>query len=124
MDIGRAVKWIVILGIVYFALTVGLPWIKNQGSSSSTGSTDNNCVRSADQASNTWGGGLARFVNPPYDTMAWGSFRGSVESKMRSAEVACDCSENTCEKARAAMSELRNVVTDVDNAIRSGSSLP
>ena len=127
MDFGGIVKWVVILVLIYLVWTVGLPWIQKQkgpAPSSSQSNSDGSCVNFAERASETWGGGIGRFVNPPYDTMAWDSFRGNVESRIRSAESACDCSTSSCDRARDAMRDLRAVVNDVDEAMRSNSSLP
>jgi hypothetical protein len=124
---GNIVKWIVILVVIYFVWSVGLPWIQKQKPSESTttaSGTDNSCVSFAERASETWGGGIGRFVNPPHDTMAWDSFRGNVESRIRNAESSCDCSTSSCDKAREAMRDLRAVVSDVDAALRSNSGLP
>ena len=127
MDFGRIIKWIIILAVIYFAWTVGLPWIQKQkasGATSSSSDSDGSCVSFAAKASETWGGGIGRFVNPPYDTMAWDSFRGNVESRIRTAESSCDCSTSSCDKARDAMRDLRAVVSDVDAAMRNNSSVP
>lgn len=127
MDFGAIVKWLVILVLIYLVWTVGLPWIQNQRTSSSStseSSSDGSCVNFAERASETWGGGIGRFVNPPYDTMAWDSFRGNVESRIRTAESACDCSTSSCDRARDAMRDLRAVVGDVDAAMRNSSSMP
>jgi hypothetical protein len=127
MDFGGIVKWVVILVLIYLVWTVGLPWIQKQkgpAPASSQSNSDGSCVNFAERASETWGGGIGRFVNPPYDTMAWDSFRGNVESRIRSAESACDCSTSSCDRARDAMRDLRAVVNDVDEAMRSNSSMP
>lgn len=130
MDLGRIVKWIVILGLVYFAWNVAIPWIQNQGSKgsksskSSQSSSDNSCVQSAARASETWGDGIGRFVNPPHDTMAWDTFRGKVETRIRAAESECGCATSSCDKARGAMRDLRGLVTDLDSALRSSSGPP
>ena len=123
---GNIIKWIVILVAIYFVWSVGLPWIQKQKpSASTTGSdTDSSCVSFAARASDTWGGGIGRFVNPPYDTMAWDTFRGNVEGRIRTAESSCGCSTSSCDKAREAMRDLRAVVSDVDAALRSNSGPP
>ena len=123
---GNIIKWIVILVAIYFVWSVGLPWIQKQKpSASTTGSdTDSSCVSFAARASETWGGGIGRFVNPPYDTMAWDTFRGNVEGRIRTAESSCACSTSSCDKAREAMRDLRAVVSDVDAALRSNSGPP
>ncbi|MDP9193951.1 MAG: hypothetical protein M3P06_19835 [Acidobacteriota bacterium] len=128
MDIGRLVKWIVIIGIAFFAWKVVVPWVKAQktgGSSTSISAGavgDDSCVGQAERASEAWGSGLARFVNPPYDLAAWSEFRTNVETQISEAESTCSCATESCDKVRGAMSDLRSLVSDLDNAIRNGSS--
>jgi len=80
------------------------------------------CINAADAASSTWGSGIARFVNPPYDLEAWASFKRDVDSKISAADAECSCGEESCVKVKSAMSDLRSLVSDLDNAIRSGGS--
>jgi hypothetical protein len=127
MDIGKLVKWIVILGIVFFAWKVLLPWFKNQQlggkpASISTASGDDSCAGLAERASESWGSGIAQFANPPYDLMAWSNYRSAVESKISAAEARCTCANESCAKVREAMRDLRSLIADMDSAMRNGSS--
>jgi hypothetical protein len=128
MDIGRLVKWIVIIGIAFFAWKFGVPWIKGQklgGSSTSISNSavgDDSCAGLAERASETWGSGLAQFANPPYDLGAWSSFRERVDAKIAAAESKCTCAAESCVKVRGAMGDLRSLVSDLDSTIRNGSS--
>jgi hypothetical protein len=127
MDIGRLIKWIVIIAIAYFAWTVVVPWVKNQGpvgraASISTATGDDSCVGEAERASETWGSGLSQFANPPYDLNAWSSFRSRVETQIGRAESKCGCANESCAKVRSAMGDLRSLVSDLDNTIRNGTS--
>ncbi len=127
MDFGRLLKWLVIVAIAFIAWKVVVPWIKAQKLggepvSVSGGKGDDSCVAAAEQASETWGSGLVRFVNPPYDLAAWSSFRGNVDSQIAAAESKCGCATESCGKVRGAMSDLRGLVSDMDGAIRGGSS--
>jgi len=130
MDFSKIVKWIVVIAIAVFVWKVGLPWAKAQNfggkSASATGSSggDSSCVRTAQQASERWGSGLGRFVNPPYDTGAWSSFKSDVESKIGEAESQCGCALESCQKVRVAMTELRTLVSEMDSSIRSGGAPP
>lgn len=131
MDFGRVIKWAVILGLVVAVWKVGVPWVKRQsfgGSAASVSgggaSGDPVCVRAAERASEVWGSGLGRFVNPPYDLAAWSSFRGDVDARIQDAESQCSCAEESCRKARSAMSDLRMLVSEMDTAIRTGGSPP
>ncbi|HSY49643.1 MAG TPA: hypothetical protein VLC46_12580 [Thermoanaerobaculia bacterium] len=126
MDANRLIKWVVIIMLAVVVWKYGIPWAKQQlkGHSSSVASSDNSCVTAAQRASETWGSGLHRFANPPYDIGAWSSFHDDVAGKISSAESECRGPEQSCEAARTAMSELRNLVGDLDTAIRNGSPPP
>ena len=126
MDFGRIGKIVVLVAIVFIAWKYVVPWMKQQGGGVSETTTPasnggGSCVQSAQHASETWGGGLHQFANPPYDLNAWSSFRGNVESEISSAERDCACTGESCEKAREAMRDLRALVSDVDSTIRNGS---
>jgi hypothetical protein len=128
MDASRLVKWIVILAIVFVAWKYGLPWIKRQTShtptSAASATADDSCISVAERASQAWGSGIGRFVNPPYDIDAWATFSGNVKSNIASAESACNCSAESCIKTRDAMHDLRNLVNDLDSSIRGGGPPP
>ncbi|HEX2835608.1 MAG TPA: hypothetical protein VHW00_21525 [Thermoanaerobaculia bacterium] len=132
MDFNRIIKAVVVLGLVLFVWKAGLPWLKKQNfggstaSSSATGRSgaESSCIRSAENASGAWGNGIGRFVNPPYDTSAWASFRSDVESKIGNAESACSCTQESCEKVRTSMRELRGLISEIDGAIRGNGSFP
>jgi hypothetical protein len=127
MDLGRIVKWLVILGLIFVAWKVVVPWVKKQGLPSAAGAAteaDTPCVRAAAEASERWGSGLARFANPNPDATQWQTFRGMVEGRIGSAESACSCETASCAKARDAMRDLRGVVSDMDNALRANTGPP
>lgn len=126
MDANRLVKWVIIIVLVIFAWKYAIPWAKQQiqGHSASTVTASNSCTTAAQKASETWGSGLSHFVNPPYDLAAWSSFQSDVESKISSAESECRAASQSCETARSAMTDLRGLVSEMDSAIRNGSSPP
>lgn len=130
MDAARFVKGIVAVVVVFAIWKYGIPYLKEHSGSSTTTSTisgggsDHSCVRAAERASETWGSGLRQFVNPPYDMGSWSSFRSDVDSKVSIAEGACTCSAESCAKTRDAMRDLRGLVSEMDTAIRNGSSPP
>jgi len=126
----KRVSRLVIVVLIVLAINKwGKPWYRQHYGSGAAASTtgaqkpvENECVQSAQAASEAWGSGLKSFVNPPYDLNAWSSFRGDVESKITTAERGCTCADPSCEKVRDAMRDLRSLVSDLDNAIRSGGS--
>ena len=123
MDVGRIVKIVVVIAVIFAIWKYGVPWIQRQGSvgTSKTASSDNSCISSAQRASEKWGSGLGQFVNPPYDLDAWSTFRGNVESSISAAESDCGCAAESCTKAREAMRDLRSLVADLDSTLRNGS---
>jgi hypothetical protein len=120
------------VGIVAIALIYkNLPWLKEQfgkrsssSSSSSSSSVEDSCVSGAESASEVWGSGIGKFANPPYDMAAWDDFRSNVESKARRAEEKCLCSSQSCTTAKSALSDLRSLVNEMDQSLRSGSPPP
>jgi hypothetical protein len=129
MDIGRLLKWAVIIAVVVIVWKVVLPKLNGQKtdagtSSSSPSAPGNDCLKRAEAASEVWGRSLGRFANPPYDISAWSSFRGQVDEKIEAAMSDCNCSGESCQKATAAMRDLRSLVSEMDSAIRGGSAPP
>ena len=125
MDTGKLIKWVIILALLVFGVKVLGPKIKARldakpASESVDSRADDSCVGRATSASNRWGNGLGRFVNPPYDIEAWSSFKSDVDQQISEAEGACSCEEESCIKARGAMSDLRSLVSDMDSSVRSG----
>jgi hypothetical protein len=82
------------------------------------------CASAAAAAADTWGSGVGRFANPPYDTGAWDDFRSRVEEQARRAQEKCLCADTACTTAKNAMSDLRSLVAAMDTALRSGSPPP
>ena len=82
------------------------------------------CASAAAAASDTWGSGVGRFANPPYDTSAWDDFRSRVEEQARRAQEKCLCADTACTTAKNAMSDLGSLVAEMDTALRSGSPPP
>lgn len=129
MDFGKLLKWAVIIAILFFGWKTFGPAIREKiGSSKSSSSAESNaagsCADGAARASEAWGSGLGRFVNPPYDLEAWGSFRGDVEAKIAKAQAECGCASESCAKAKNALGDLRTLIAELDSSIRSGMPPP
>ena len=129
MDLSRFLKGFVAIVLIFVIWKYVIPWIKGEAdsfgrSSNAVGSASASspCISSSERASSAWGGGLGRYVNPPYDLGAWSSFKSDVDSKISQAESDCSCTEDSCRKARSAMGDLRGLVSDLDTAIRGGTS--
>lgn len=126
MDANRLIKWVVILALIFVAWKYAVPWAKKQvqGHTAQTVTADNACIAAAQRASETWGSGLHKFVNPPYDLGEWARFRSDVESKIAAANAACRESSQSSDMARDAMRDLQTLVASLDNSITSGSPPP
>lgn len=124
----RFVKLAVVVAILFFAWKVVLPRITGNSPSTSSptraSGAGDSCIGDAEAASETWGSGLARFANPPYDVGAWSSFRNDVEAKIAKAENECSCAAESCITARGAMRDLHGLVSELDASIRNGSAPP
>lgn len=127
--IAGIVKILVVLVIVYFAVTEGWPWLRDElrlgGGDAETsggepgGSGDGgHCVALASRASEALGGEIRRFRQPPYDLDAWGAAVAAVEERTYEADVACSCPLESCQTAAAALVELRDLTGAVDSVIR------
>jgi hypothetical protein len=120
------VKLIILAVVVYAGYKYGLPWAKEKnlipsgGSKTSQASKNEGCLGLALNAGDVWSGGIARFMNPPVDASAWSSFRSDVNGAISSARNGCGCPEESCRKAKEAMSDLSSLVNDMDAAVRSG----
>jgi len=126
MDANRLIKWVIVIALIFFAWKYALPWAKKQvqGHTAETVTADNSCIAAAQRASETWGSGLHKFVNPPYDLGEWGRFRNDVEAKISVANAACRESSRSSDMARDAMRDLQTLVANLDSAISSGSPPP
>jgi hypothetical protein len=129
----RIIVWALLIAGVIAARRVVQPWLQQKFGASkaaasagtSTASPDSgSCARAAEAASEAWGRGLGRFVNPPHDLTAWAAFRNEVEGHIATAESICTCADAACESVRGAMRDLRALVADLDRAIQSGGAPP
>ena len=116
-----------LLIVIVLAVVVWKWWQKSHsgGTAAPAGATPSQeCAAAAAAAGETWGSGVGRFANPPYDTAAWDDFRSRVEQQARRAQEKCLCGEPACNTAKGAMSDLRSLVSEMDQSLRSGSPPP
>ena len=119
----RFVKLLIVVAIIFVVWKYVLPKFTQHDVKAGAGQ-DQSCAQTARRASEEWGSGVGRFVNPPYDLDAWSSFRSGVEKRISDAESECTCAEEKCRKVRDAMHDLRSLVSDLDASIRNGSAPP
>jgi hypothetical protein len=121
----KALVQIIILVIIAF---VAWKWWQrsHQGvpAAAAGASPAQQCAAAAAAAGETWGSGVGRFANPPYDAAAWDEFRSRVDSQARHAQEACLCGDAACSTAKNAMADLRGLVSEMDSALRNGSPPP
>jgi len=121
----KALVQILILFLIVFAAWKW--WERHHSTSTATSASSSpaqECAAAAAAAGETWGSGVGRFANPPYDTAAWDEFRTRVDQQARRAQEKCLCGDNACNTAKSAMSDLRGLVSEMDSALRSGSPPP
>ena len=130
MEVFRTiVKWLLLIVVIIVVWKYVVPWLEKEtgGGKTSTATSGSSgassCVASAERASAEFGGGLGRFVNPPYDVEAWSSFRTTVDSRLNVADEACGCANESCEKVRGALRDLRGLISELDNSIRGGTHI-
>lgn len=121
-------KLAIAVAVVVVIWKKGIPWWNehraSEASSISNTSPNNACVDAAAQADDTWGSGVGRFANPPYDLAGWDEFRSHVEQQARRAEEKCLCADSSCTTAKQAMGDLRSLILEMDQSLRSGSPPP
>ena len=115
-----------LLVVIVLAFVIFKWWKSHQGAPTAAAgaSPAQQCAAAATAAGDTWGSGVGRFANPPYDTAAWDDFRSRVEREAREAQEKCLCGDAACNTAKGAMSDLRSLVNEMDTALRSGSPPP
>jgi len=122
------VKLAIAVAVVILIWKKGVPWwYARQASKAeavSASSPNDACVEAAAAADDAWGSGVGRFANPPYDLAGWDQFRSNIEQQARRAEEKCLCADSSCTTAKQAMSDLRSLILEMDQSLRSGSPPP
>jgi hypothetical protein len=129
MDLSRIIKWLLVVIVAFIAWKYLSPkFLKKETTPAATEGAgtfvNSSCIGAADKASSTWGSGIGRFVNPPYDMDAWSIFRSDVDSKIANAQGQCACVAESCHKIQSALHDLSSLANDLDSALRSGSPPP
>ena len=125
--LSKLVSFAVVMAIIYFALTRGLPWIREQiaPTARSYQATDGDttdpawsCIESVAQANDSLGQLVRRFSTGPTDVDEWSTASWDVEAEIRDAEMTCSCPAEACSKAAEAASELRTMFSQFDATAR------
>ena len=124
---GQLLSLAVVIVVVYFMYTQALPWIEERfdeptsGASAESGPSlgGSGCVDAAEGASQTLSGELVRFSRPPIDPDTWAMSYQTIARAISTAEVDCSgCFSASCRSAQSALSEMRGLAQQFDNAAR------
>ena len=130
MDVGKLLKWALVLGLVFLTWTLGRPWVeehlsrRGRGAAVETaGSGDDpeagRCVDLARQAADTYAEVAAGFAAGDPGA-AWMRDSALVEDAVGRGEGACGCPGDACRLAGEALSELDSLVRRTDALVRDG----
>lgn len=120
--LGRLIALAILAGIIYFALTQGMPWLQtamgSKGGSEAAGGDSAFCVSQAEAASDAIAGELIPNARPPVDSGVWGTALVRVGGALAAAENACSCATAACAKGSEAVYELRTMFDELDDIAR------
>jgi len=125
--LSRLVSFAIVMAIVYFALTRGLPWIREQiaptarsyeATEGDTSDPAGPCIESVASANDSLGQLLRRFSSGPVDSDEWSTASWDIEAAIRDAEMTCTCCSEACRKASEAAGELRMMYSQFDAMAR------
>ncbi len=116
---------VIVLGLLlYQGYRHGLPWLEARfggaGIEAASGEREEalRCVDLARRASRSLGDTIRQFAHPPINQQEWTSAFISVSADIGSAESACICPGDACDRASAAVSELRDLSLSFDGVAR------
>lgn len=122
--LSRLLTLAIVLGLAYFILTMAGPMIKDQfGGRTAPVETDSSseegrCVDRAFQADEMLTRVARQYGQPPVDVDSWSNAQWKIDSEIQSAESACYCSADACRFASEALTEMRDLVTNLDGMVR------
>ena len=123
----KIIKLAIIAFLLYLAYTEGLPLLRQLGDGvggdvlpRSGGVGPTGCVGAAERASDLFGERVGRVSGPGTDPQVWDDFRRSVDDAIYEAQSQCDCSMESCDKAREALSALGDQLAQFGERLRTG----
>ncbi len=129
--LSRLISFAVVMALIYFALTRGLPWIQEQfaptarsyeATEGDTSDPAGPCIESVAHANDSLGQLARRFSSGPVDSDEWSTASWDIESEIRDAEMSCTCFSEACRKAAEAAGELRTMYSQFDSMARGTAS--
>jgi hypothetical protein len=117
----RLLALAIVAGLVYYAITQGMPWLQTaigSGGSGAEGSESAYCVAEADAAIDSVVDELLPHARPPVDAGVWGTALVRTARDLAAAENACNCPTEACDKGSDAVQELRAMYDELDDIAR------
>ena len=125
----RILKAVIVVVILYLAVTKGWPWLKSQLGESSDFSTENSyqavCYAAASRAADELSERLRSFSTPPIDSEAWEDTVSASRYRIEKADKECrTCDHEACLEASRAVAGLDSMVKWLDESVQAGRGIP
>jgi hypothetical protein len=119
VDVGKLLKWALVLGLVFLAWTLGRPWVEEHLSRRGRGAAVETAGSGDDPEAGTYAEVAAGFAAGDPGA-AWMRDSALVEDAVGRGEGACGCPGDACRLAGEALSELDSLVRRTDALVRDG----
>lgn len=124
---GKLLKGAIVVAILYFAVTQGLPWLKSQlGELGPTGNSNQAiCHAAAQRAADDFAASLRQFSSPPIDIEAWDDTVSASRHQIETADKNCrNCDHEACLETIGAVGGLERLLSSFDESVRAGRGIP
>ncbi|MCP4664206.1 MAG: hypothetical protein GY856_53155 [bacterium] len=121
--LSRVLVLAIAVAVAYLVYSQGIPWFReNFSAGSGTGGEGkgSRCVEMTAQANRSFSDRIGEFLTPPRDLDAWQQVRSDLESQIDQADSSCRCALESCRKGAAAVTELRDLVSQFDLGFQGG----
>jgi hypothetical protein len=117
---------LVLAGVGYLVYTQGLPKYRAHREATEAAETDqaesSRCVAAAEQSRDMFVSEIGQLGPPPIESDIWTTAMLRMGGQLSSAYDACSCPTRACLDAGAALSELRDLLDELDGFVRGKSS--
>jgi len=124
----RFLKAVIVVVVLYLAVTKGWPWLKSQLGDSDypAGTSDQTiCYGAAARAADDLSERLRRFSTPPINSEAWEETVSVSRSLTDAADRECrNCDHEACLEASKAVAGLESMVAWLDESVQAGRGIP
>jgi hypothetical protein len=128
---GRVIRLVVLVIVAYFAITQGLPWVRDrvegvtedkiEGRADPSLEPAGYCVHLAHQAGAFVTRELREVAPPPAEHLNWIDAADDIEQRIGEAEKACSCPSDACTAATEALGEIRGLVAEANRLVQGDS---